>query len=166
MFQALRLQEEEDEKFIQRLYGRTKDGKVVKRILDDENQDTQLSICVKQEVKYESVEEDQKPSCAFGDVTDLKPNISEQGIVMAHKRKSQKELLSGIVAVKKQKMGSNEPIVIKTEIHDTIDSSGDLPEYSALKKFEKNDKKSPPASSVPSSALQGLADYCSDSSSD
>lgn len=166
LFQALRLQEEEDEKFIQKLYGRTKDGKVVKRILDDEdeNEDVEVPIYIKREIKHEPMEEDQKPSCSSVDVPDLKPSKSRQGIVVAHKRASQKELLSRIVAVKKQKVEGNEPELVTTKIQHTTGSPGDLPEYSTSEKIEKNDK---PASLAPSlSALQGLADYCSDSSSD
>lgn len=161
----MRLQEEEDEKFIHKLYGRMEDGKVIKRILDDENEDMDLSIHVK-EIKHEPMEEYQKPSCSSIEVTNLKPGASGQGI-MANKRTSQKELLSRIVAVKKQRMERNEPIVVKTEIQDITGSLEDLPEHSTSKQLEKNDRKSQPASLAPSlSALQGLADYCSDSNSD
>ncbi|KAL4003599.1 hypothetical protein ACH3XW_8265 [Acanthocheilonema viteae] len=163
--EALRLQEEEDEKFIQKLYGRTEDGKVVKRILDDEDEDMELPIYMKKEIKHEPVEEDQKPTCSSVDVTDLKPGMG-QGIGVTHKRTSQKELLSRIVAVKKQKVERNELIVVKTEIDDTIDNPGDLPEYSISKNFEKNDKSLPVSLAPSLSALQGLADYCSDSSND
>ncbi|CAG9536596.1 unnamed protein product [Cercopithifilaria johnstoni] len=164
--EALRLQEDDDEKFIQKLYGRTEDGKVIKRILDDENEDMELPIYMKQEIKHEPVEEDQKPSCSSVDVTDLKPGTSGHGIVVAHKRTSQKELLSNIVTVKKQKVERNESIVVKKEIEDTGNLE-DLPEYPTAKKIEKNDGKSQPVSLAPPlSALQGLADYCSDSSND
>ncbi|OZC09489.1 hypothetical protein X798_03446 [Onchocerca flexuosa] len=163
---ALRLQEEEDEKFIQKLYGRMEDGKIVKRILDEENEEMDLLTHVKQEIKHEPLE-DQKASCSSADVANLKPGTSGQNIMMANKRTSQKELLSRIVAVKKQRMERNESIIIKTEIQDTIDSPEDLPGHSKPKKFEENDRKSQSVSLEPSSsALQRLADYCSDSSGD
>ncbi|EFO26722.2 hypothetical protein LOAG_01754 [Loa loa] len=163
--ETVRLQEEEDEKFIQKLYGRMEDGKVIKRILDDENEDMDLPMYVKQEIKHEPVE-DQKPSCSSADRTNLKPDTSGQDNVVAHKRTSQKELLSRIVTIKKQRMGRSEPMVVKTEIQDAIGSPEDLPEYSISKKCESG-RKSQPISLAPSlSALQGLADYCSDSSSD
>ncbi|VDK63877.1 unnamed protein product [Onchocerca ochengi] len=164
--EALRLQEEEDERFIQKLYGRMEDGKIIKRILDEENEEMDLLTHVKQEIKHEPLE-DQKAICSSTDVADLKPGTSGQNIMMANKRTSQKELLSRIVAVKKQRIGRNESIIVKTEIQDTIDSPEDLPEHSKSKNLEKNDRKSPSVSLAPSSsALQGLADYCSDSSGD
>ncbi|VDK78300.1 unnamed protein product [Litomosoides sigmodontis] len=161
--EALRLQEEEDEKFIRKLYVRTEDGKVVKRILDDENEDVKTPIYIKREIKHEPMEEDQKPSCSSIDVPDVKPGTAGQAVVVAHKR-SQKELLSRIVAVKKQKAEGNEPKVVTTKIEHTTGSHRDLSECSTSEKIEKNER---PASLAPSlSALQGLADYCSDSSSD
>uniref|UniRef100_A0A0R3RG61 Splicing factor YJU2 n=1 Tax=Elaeophora elaphi TaxID=1147741 RepID=A0A0R3RG61_9BILA len=164
--EALRLQEEEDEKFIQKLYGRTEDGKVIKRILDDEDEDVELPMHMKQEMKQEPIEEDQKPSCSSTDATDLKTVTSGQGIMAAHKRTSQKELLSRIVTVKKQKVGKNGQIFVKTEIQDTTDNLKDLPERTVLKKFEKNGTERPVPLTPSLSALQGLTDYCSDSSSD
>ncbi|KAM3723354.1 Splicing factor [Dirofilaria immitis] len=123
--EALRLQEEEDEKFIQKLYGRMKD-----------------------------------------DIANVKPSTAGQSIMMAHKRTSQKELLSRIVDIKKQRTGRNESVIVKTENQDTNNSFEDTPEYSKLKKIEKNRKLSPVSLAPQLSALQSLADYCSDSNSD
>lgn len=161
---ALRLQEEEDEKFIQKLYGRMEDGKVIKRILDDENEDVDLPLHMKQEIKLEPVE-DQTPSCSHVYGENLK-KVSGHGTLMAHKRSSQKELLSKIVAVKKQGIEKNEPVTVKVEIQETVWVPESLLRHPISEESVKNDRKLPPISPAPSSALQNLADYCSDSSSD
>uniref|UniRef100_A0A1I8EAI7 Splicing factor YJU2 n=1 Tax=Wuchereria bancrofti TaxID=6293 RepID=A0A1I8EAI7_WUCBA len=165
LFQALRLQEE-DEKFIQKLYGRTEDGKIIKRILDDENKNMDSPVPAKLEIKHEPVDEDQKPSCSSADVMNLKPGTPRQVNVVTNKRTSQRELLSRIVAVKKQKMEKNKPVIIKTEIQDATGSTEDSPEHSTSKQFETNRESQPISLISTLSALQGLADYCSDSSSD
>lgn len=141
------------------------DGKVIKRILDDENEDMDLPIRMKREIKLEPVE-DQKPSCSHVDVKNLKKGTSGQNTLMAHKQSSQKELLSKIVAVKKQGIKKNEPMVVKMEIQETAGIPGSLSRHFISKESTKSDRKLPPVSSAPSSALQNLADYCSDSSSD
>ncbi|MCP9259606.1 Coiled-coil domain-containing protein 94 [Dirofilaria immitis] len=135
--EALRLQEEEDEKFIQKLYGRMKDGKVIKRISDGENEEMNLPAHMKQEIKLEPVKGDQKASCSFVDIANVKPSTAGQSIMMAHKRTSQKELLSRIVDIKKQRTGRNESVIVKTENQDTNNSFEDTPEYSKLKKLRK-----------------------------
>ncbi|VDM09657.1 unnamed protein product [Wuchereria bancrofti] len=163
--EALRLQEE-DEKFIQKLYGRTEDGKIIKRILDDENKNMDSPVPAKLEIKHEPVDEDQKPSCSSADVMNLKPGTPRQVNVVTNKRTSQRELLSRIVAVKKQKMEKNKPVIIKTEIQDATGSTEDSPEHSTSKQFETNRESQPISLISTLSALQGLADYCSDSSSD
>ncbi|VDN91674.1 unnamed protein product [Brugia pahangi] len=163
--EALRLQEE-DEKFIQKLYGRTEDGKIIKRILDDENKNMDSSVHAKLEIKHKPVDEDQKPSCSSADVMSLRPGPPRQGVMVAHKRTSQRELLSRIVAVKKQ-MKKNKPVIIKTEIQDATNSPENSQEHSTSKQFETHNRESQPISLTSTlSALQGLADYCSDSSSD
>lgn len=164
--EALRKQAEKDEEFIQKLYGRTEDGKLIKRILDDEDSEVDLAAQIKQEKKYEVLEnDDQKPTCfSTGGL-----NVKTSATCAVNKRISQKELLSKIVTVKKQKTEENKPLVIKTEIQDDADNIGSL--TNTTSSVVKSDEKSSPTSSavstpVFSSALSGLASYGSDSNSD
>uniref|UniRef100_A0A915PP15 Splicing factor YJU2 n=1 Tax=Setaria digitata TaxID=48799 RepID=A0A915PP15_9BILA len=162
---TLRQQEKEDEEFIRKLYGRTEDGRVIKRITDDENGEMNLSRTVKQEIKREFVD-DQKPGCSFTSTVNSKPGTTEQDVAVVCKRTTQKELLSKIIVVKKQRTERKEQVGVKTETQDTVGTPEDLSQHSKQSRTtEKNDKKPLPISAAPS-VLQSLANYCSDSNSD
>ncbi|VDK28385.1 unnamed protein product [Gongylonema pulchrum] len=181
--EAYRRQEQEDEQFVRKLYGRTEDGKIIKRIIDDE-EDVKPDLGM--QVKQEFVEDDQKPGCSFVDLKaislDSKSDIKTSSAVTANKRMTQREILAKAVMVKKPK--SEQLVTVKTETVDPDDSTPvRLPNQSDPKKPDQQQSSSaslsvatklppvisPPAEAAPastSSALQGLADYGSDSNSD
>lgn len=183
--EALRRQEEKDEEFVRKLYGRTEDGKIIKRIVDDE-EDTEMDLATKIRQKLE--EDEQKPGCSSAD---QKPSFSAANRKMkdanesigavgtSSKRTSQREFLAKIVAVKKPKsepvVVKTEPMLVKTEPPDPIeDGPPDTPINADLAKIpgELNGKQlsastiaTSATTAVASSALTNLADYGSDSSS-
>ncbi|VDN05839.1 unnamed protein product [Thelazia callipaeda] len=163
--EALREQEEKDEQFIRKLYGRTEDGKIIKRILDDD-EDINVEVKVKSEIKCEP-SESQEPSCSSLNTENWTPNVSKQGSTyIASKRPSQKEILSRVIA-KKQHIQRAEQAVVKIEVAEVANSSVCMKVTTVEEEGKpKMIVEKPHATVSISSALQDLNNYSSGSSSE
>lgn len=155
----MRQQEREDNEFVRALYGRTEDGKAIKRIFSEDEME-RLGL-LKTNIKGDESEGmkreigiEQKPCCSpFAKAhVDLPRSNST-------KRNSQRELLSKIVVPKKSRLAPK-IMTVKTEPIETVETSSTAPE-NCDSKSEGNAKKE----QVTSSALLGLTGYGSDSSS-
>ncbi|VDM49629.1 unnamed protein product [Toxocara canis] len=182
MLQAeeLRLQEEKDEEFIRSLYGRTTDGKVIKRILDDSDEEHPLTATTIPpiHVKQEKPEDDdgEKPCCSTSATKEpFKEPSKPSTQSLTNKRpieSSQKQILSKAVIVKKKKPAKEEDAdnVIKREvivrIKEEQPESSNADESVDSTVTSEDSKATLQGPSLPSNALLGLADYGSDSSSD
>uniref|UniRef100_A0A0N5APX0 Splicing factor YJU2 n=1 Tax=Syphacia muris TaxID=451379 RepID=A0A0N5APX0_9BILA len=157
---ALRKQEEEDEKFVRSLYGRTEDGQIIRRIKDEDEDDYNFPgpSGLKTEIKKES-EEDQpnklssKPAAGFGQNKRSTVN-------------SQKELLSKIVVPKKKKLESPQPSKPPIKLKEEMDSD----EKNNDKKAEATPTAAQPIAAnsfeKPVDALKSICDYGSDTGSE
>ncbi|KHN78202.1 Coiled-coil domain-containing protein 94 [Toxocara canis] len=176
----LRLQEEKDEEFIRSLYGRTTDGKVIKRILDDSDEEHPLTATTIPpiHVKQEKPEDDdgEKPCCSTSATKEpFKEPSKPSTQSLTNKRpieSSQKQILSKAVIVKKKKPAKEEDAdnVIKREvivrIKEEQPESSNADESVDSTVTSEDSKATLQGPSLPSNALLGLADYGSDSSSD
>ncbi|KHJ91673.1 hypothetical protein OESDEN_08455 [Oesophagostomum dentatum] len=88
--EQIKLQEEEDEALIRNIYGKTADGKIMKRLDDDEEEQVPCSSTM---IKTEELHE-MKP-------VDLKPTFAKD---VPKRPNDQKTLLSKLVVVKKKKI--------------------------------------------------------------
>ncbi|KAL6728361.1 hypothetical protein Aduo_010140 [Ancylostoma duodenale] len=89
--EQIKLQEQEDEEFIRNVYGKTSDGKIIKRLEDDDNEEqkpgTSGLIAAKEPPDIKPV--------------DIKPNFSKD---VPKRANDQRSLLSKMVIVKKKKV--------------------------------------------------------------
>uniref|UniRef100_F1L9L9 Splicing factor YJU2 n=1 Tax=Ascaris suum TaxID=6253 RepID=F1L9L9_ASCSU len=162
--EELRKQEEKDEEFIRSLYGRTADGKVIKRIIEDDEK-YEVAITPIRPVKVEQPEdEDEKPSCSTSILKEGSKEATKPTEALSTKRpveSKQKQILSKAVIVKKKKL-EKEDEAVKDAVKEDGEGSKNTSED------RKEILPQPDCHTVPSSsnALLGLADYGSDSNSD
>lgn len=164
--EMLRIQEEKDEEFIKSLFGRTEDGKVIKRIVDDD-EDEETSVLyknIKKEPKIEPANTEESPCSSSshlkeevtGNSSTLKSfqQVTNKRPVESH----QKQLLSKIVVLKKKKNDEEE----KSQTATVEPNSCSRPQA----KIVNTEGSSRSANPAESKALSSLVDYGSASESD
>uniref|UniRef100_A0A914CCL8 Splicing factor YJU2 n=1 Tax=Acrobeloides nanus TaxID=290746 RepID=A0A914CCL8_9BILA len=146
--ERLKAQEEEDERFIRELYGKTEDGKTIRRI-----NDTEPDI-IKAEAPSTS-----KASSVTSSLADLAPLAPKKE--KRQNESNQKKLLKGLVIVKKPKLENQEIEIKKEEPEHWEDST----ESSKFRPSDVRNEvlKQPKIEPVSSSSLSSLAVYGSDS---
>lgn len=148
--ERLKAQEEEDERFIRELYGKTEDGKTIRRI-----DDTEPDI-----IKAEAPTS--KASSVTSSLADLAPLAPKKE--KRQNESNQKKLLKGLVIVKKPKLENQEIEIKKEEPEHWEDST----ESSKFRPSDVRNEvlKQPKIEPVSSSSLSSLAVYGSGSDSD
>ncbi|KAJ1374929.1 hypothetical protein KIN20_038136 [Parelaphostrongylus tenuis] len=140
--EQVKLQEEEDEALIRNIYGKTADGKIMKRIDDTKEEDDVMTPGTSRHTLVEPLE--LKPA-------DIKPTFTKD---LPKRSNDQKSLLSKIVVVKKPK------VEVKTEPVDESEVKAEQVEVRSLP------VPSSSTSQPTNSALLGLCEYSSGSGSD
>lgn len=129
LFQELRQQEQKDEEFVRSLYGRTNDGKIIKRIVEEN--DDERTVCksrmvlrYEQTVKIEPSQGEQKPSCSAS-ISSLKGHFPEPSVLV--RKTSQRDMLSRMVAVKKPKVEDASTIAVeKMEVGSSVHNPNEV----------------------------------------
>uniref|UniRef100_A0A915AXL9 Splicing factor YJU2 n=1 Tax=Parascaris univalens TaxID=6257 RepID=A0A915AXL9_PARUN len=162
--EELRKQEEKDEEFIRSLYGRTADGKVIKRIIEDDEK-YEVAITSLKPVKVEQPEdEDEKPSCSTSILKERSKEAIKPIQALSAKRSvesKQKQILSKAVIIKKKKVEKEDEAVNDAVREDEDESKNTSEDKRGV--LPQSDCQTVSSSS---NALLGLADYGSDSNSE
>ncbi|MFH4983447.1 hypothetical protein AB6A40_010156 [Gnathostoma spinigerum] len=160
--EELKAQEAKDEEFVRSLYGRTTDGKVVKRLIEDD-ESVSLNKQPSIKIKKEEVDPDADTPCTSSSLSDSSRSEFTKPFPSFGRasHSSQKELLSKIVKVKKKDISTSETqdVTNKSETSAICGSGekGDVADSSTLP--TSNPHEAP-------SALSVIAGYGSSSNSD